>query len=531
MGSIGGLLGTSGGASGTGYNKPQQANIQAGTNTGQIGQAYNANQNSLASQAALLAALQSQNGLGAQNNALGQTQNLSNALTSQGSFAAANQQGAVTQQQGLNAQLAGANAVGNQTSALQAQQALAAQQANTAAQYQNIANGTGPNPAQAALNQSTGQNVANQAALMAGQRGAGANVGLLARQAAQQGAATQQQAVGQAATLQAQQQLAGLSGLAAQQQAIGQTQQNVAGIAGQQLGAQQTGIGAQANLSAQQIAQQQAQNAALAGQANTLAGQQIGATTTQTQAQQAEQAQLLSALGAQNTANVASTGNVNAGNVGLAQSTMQGQQSLIGGLGNVAGAGISALAARGGRVKKMADGGDPTPTTQAAPTAGTAPTSGPQSSFGKFLSGWGEGMAGPNGSEMDTTPQTTAAGTLQQGIGNLGKGIVNAVSSGSSAPSGENIAGPDTSEMPTDTMLSARGGRAHDLRDGGKVKAKDPKEKAVKPGNSYDNDKIDAKLSEGEIVLPRTVTMSADPVRSAADFVAKVMAKRNKRAS
>lgn len=67
--------------------------------------------------------------------------------------------------------------------------------------------GQGPNPAQAALNQNTGANIAGQAALMAGQRGASANPALLAREIAMQGANTQQQAVGQGATLQAQQQL------------------------------------------------------------------------------------------------------------------------------------------------------------------------------------------------------------------------------------------------------------------------------------------------------------------------------------
>lgn len=92
-----------------------------------------------------------------------------------------------------------------------------------------IAAGTGPNPALAQLNQTTGTNVANQAALMAGQRGATSNVGLLARQAAQQGATTQQQAVGQAATTESQQQLNALSAQA--------------GIAGQQVAETQTGLG------------------------------------------------------------------------------------------------------------------------------------------------------------------------------------------------------------------------------------------------------------------------------------------------
>jgi hypothetical protein len=109
-----------------------------------------------------------------------------------------------------------ASYLGNQGMNYQLQN-VAAQQA-LAAQLGQLAAGNGPNPALAQLNQTTGQNVANQAALMAGQRGAGANPGLLARDAAQQGAATQQQAVGQAATMRAQQQLAGINALQNQQQ-------------------------------------------------------------------------------------------------------------------------------------------------------------------------------------------------------------------------------------------------------------------------------------------------------------------------
>lgn len=100
-------------------------------------------------------------------------------------------------------------------------------------QQQNLANallsqsqGQGPNPAQAQLVQNTGNNVSQQAALMASQRGANANPALLARQAAMQGAGIQQNAVGQAATLQAQQQLAAQQALAQQQsQMFGQSLQ------------------------------------------------------------------------------------------------------------------------------------------------------------------------------------------------------------------------------------------------------------------------------------------------------------------
>ncbi len=97
------------------------------------------------------------------------------------------------------------------------------------------AQGNGPNPAQNMLNQATGQNVSNQAALMAGQRGASANTGLITRQAGQAGAGIQQQAAGQAATLGAQQQL-GAMGQLQNQQAL--QQQGALNNQGQLLGAQ-----------------------------------------------------------------------------------------------------------------------------------------------------------------------------------------------------------------------------------------------------------------------------------------------------
>lgn len=135
-------------------------------------------------------------------------------------------------------------------SALQAQGGLQ-NQSQVYGQLQNVAQGQGPNPAQAMLANATGTNVANQAALMAGQRGAGANVGLIARQAAQQGAQTQQNAVGQAAALQAQQSLnaLGQAGSMANQEAA--QLQNAQQTYGQQaLGEQQNILGAIGNQNA-----------------------------------------------------------------------------------------------------------------------------------------------------------------------------------------------------------------------------------------------------------------------------------------
>lgn len=605
MGSIGGLLGTAGRAAGTGFKAPAEANIQSGVTTDQTNQAYNQNQNSLASQQALLAALQAQGGFGAQSSALGAQQNLAsqlggynpaanqaNAYVQSQSLAnqqarlngVGSQQGALSDQARLNAELSANNGAGNLGSAygqsqnlanqlgayngaqnlnssLAAQQALAQQQQGTLSQYQNIANGTGPNPAQAALNRSTGQNVANQASLMAGQRGAGANVGLIARQAAQQGAAIQQDAVGQSAALQAQQQLNALQGLSAQQQAIGGTNQNVASIAAQQVGLtaaqqqalanqaaqqvglQQTGTAAQQQAASNLVAQQQAQQQAIAGQAaqqvgqtqaaqaaaaqqaNAVAGQQIGATTANTQANQSEQQILQNALAAKNQASVSSQGNVNAGNAAMANTQMQGQQALIGGALNSAGSAMGMPKAKGGlieRPEKMADGGQV-----------PAQVDGPQSSFGKFLQGWGTQIISPSSTQDMSSGQMPSSGpsALQKGASNFGKALASKMKTPTTSASPSTaFTGPDS----TDSVgMGAKGGMAKksDYRSGGNVKAKNVNQKAVKSGNSYDNDKIPALLSEGEVVIPRSVIQGKDPARGAAEFVARALAKRRRKAS
>jgi hypothetical protein len=266
MGGLGGMFGLNGGYNGTGAGGPVSANTVNPTNQNQINQSYTGTQGALTSQQQLLQALQGQNALGNQNQVYGQ--------------------------------------------------------------LQGIANGTGPNPAQAMLNQATGQNVATQAALMAGQRGAGQNVGLMARQAAQQGAATQQQAVGQGATLQANQSL----------NAIGQAGQMANTQAGQ-----------------------------LTSQANANAASQLG-----------QQSNLLGAQAAYNNAQVGMQSNINSANAGLAASTQGIMASALGGLSQGAGSALVKGAANGGQVPDYAQGG------QVAPIIQTMPT-GPQSNFAKYL--------------------------------------------------------------------------------------------------------------------------------------------------
>ncbi len=373
MGAVGGLLGLNGGVSGTGIDGPQKAWISNPTDPNQTTTAYQGVQGGLDAQNALLAALGNQNGIG-------------------------NQSWAFAQGQGLNNQLAAANGVGNQMAAAQG--------------LQGVANGTGPNPAQTMLNQATGQNVQNQAALMAGQRGAGANVGLLARQAAMQGANTQQQAVGQGATMQANQSLNALNNLG--------------------------------NIGTSQVGQQQAQQNQLAGQANQMATNQAGQTNANSASQQAEQGNLFNMFQNVNSSNVGAQSSVNSANAANSTGIMGNQAAGIGGLAQGAGAYLAGKHAAGGDI--------------------TAP--GPKSKLGQHLLGF--------------------------------------------------------------TNKAMGGEMSQDYTSGGKVAASSSDQQAVTAPatNSLKNDKIPAILSEHEIVLPRSVTMSANAPQMAAKFVQAVIAKR-----
>ena len=215
--------------------------------------------------------------------------------------------------------------------ALQQQGGLA-NQASVYNQLQGVANGTGPNPAQAMLNNTTGQNISNQAALMAGQRGAAANPALLARQAAMQGGALQQQSAGQAAALQANQSLNAMN----------------------QLG----------------------------GIANTQVANQIGQTNQLPSTAFNAQNNLISVMNGYQNAMVVNQSNVNSANAGLASSDIQGQDAVLGGL--LGGAGAAAASSG----TKKAEGGLIEPQPSPAPQMQQKQQyAGPKSSAVKFLSG------------------------------------------------------------------------------------------------------------------------------------------------
>lgn len=419
-----------------------------------------------------------------------------------------------TQQQNLLNALNGQNGIQNQSSVY--------------GQLQGVANGTGPNPAQAQLAQSTGANTANQAALMAGQRGASQNVGLIARQAAQQGASTQQQSAGQAATMQAQQSMGALQGLG--------------------------------NLSTQMVGQQMGQQAQNAG------------------FQQAQEGQMLGAQAAYNSAQVGSQQSVNQSNSMIANNVASQQGKMVGNVMGGASGALGALLADGGKVgdaprAKFAEGD--TVTAPQAPTIQTA-GSGPMSRIGKYMHANYGTPAQMQAQQSQQQPQDD----FSQGY-KFGNDMVNKIQQHFATPepvaTGSEGYMPDNSYNDTSEMSgTTQAGGAADAAEtastvgadaeglgnmamfaaahGGKVPALlSPGErylspKAVKevekganpmkagkkvPGtpkvkgakNSYANDTVKASLDEGGIVLPRSVTQHKNPEWAAHAFVRGIMAK------
>lgn len=458
-----GLMGLGTGAGGTGFAPPQAAGIQNPVTADQINQSYTDVQSGLASQQQLLQALQAQQGI----------QNQSDVYN----------------------------------------------------QLQGVANGTGPNPAQAMLNQATGQNVANQAALMAGQRGAGSNVGLMARQAAQQGAATQQQAAGQGATMQANQSLNALG----------------------QLG----------GLSTQQVQQQ------------------VGATQGLSQAQMAEQQQLLGAQQAYNAAAVGSQSSINNANAEFVNTRLQGQTGALGGMAQGAASGLAALgalaaAAEGGEVVTYSDGGgvsNPSPSSASSTDSNPSnSSSGPSSFFGKYLAQLQKQQAANNQSANSTMQQGNLSFT--GGVQGLSNGMSSATSSGITGitggisgllggggggamggSAGGGGAGLNSGAAGMSAAMMAKGGRVPALVSPGEIYLSPEKVEKVKKGanpvdvgekikgkprvpgavNSYKNDTIPKTLEGGGIVVPNKETKSKTPRTDSAKFVASILAKRKSR--
>lgn len=377
------------------------------------------------------------------------------------------------------------------------------------------------------LANSTGANVANQAALMAGQRGASANPALIARQAAMQGAGIQQQAAGQGAAMQANQSLNALN--------------------------------QQGNIAGQQV------------------GQQANAVGAATQANQQQQQNLLNAIGNQNNASVGSQSSVNSGNAGMAGNTMSGQKDLMGNLMGATGSVFSL--AQGGMVPQqpqmLAPGGVVIPGSGQyvqqmpqvdpfAPVAGPAvipqpampaampmqqpmvapqaavpakpsleAPQGPKSGVGKFLAE----AFGPSQTQSAEGPSK-----LAQGSAKLFGAIADNINR-PSAPQQQMLpASNPVSQM--ETMLAAHGGKvpvmvspgeniltpekAKAVAKDGKNPIKEGKKVPGEPkvaGNSYVNDTVPQQLEPGSVVIPNSIMQSKDAAHKAKAFVEAVLAR------
>ncbi len=442
--------------------------------------------------------------------------------------------------------------------ALQAQNGLA-NQSSVFNQLQGVANGTGPNPAMAQLNQATAANTANQAALMAGQRGSNANAGLIARQAAMQGGRNQQNAAGQAATLQAGQSLNAMNNMG-------------------------------------QLATNQA-------------NQQSNATNAYTNSALSQQQNVLGGINAQNNANVGMQSNINNVNAGLA-GTVAGQQGnmlggIMGGIGSIGsmfgGSGTEAagaanvadmepimgeaVMAKGGMVSRYADGGnispigstplqqDPSgpksnagqffnqtnqdaakemqaetaPAMKAAPAKGKGggnPLSGMEGMMKPAMQGltsWGEHEALPYIGDFFGGLFGSAAGTTGAMAGGAGDAIMG-VGAGAAAP--ETIAAG--AEVAPVVMAAAKGGKVPALVSPGErylppkdvkkvMKGKDPLKTGRKipgkpkyPGNDYRNDTVPEDLDEGGLIIPNKILQSKNSHWEAMKFVHATMAKNRK---
>ena len=295
----------------------------------------------------------------------------------------------------------------------QTPQAIANQQM-LAQQLVGQTQGLGPSVAQASLAQATGQNAAQIGALLGSQRGAGANVGLIGRQAGQLGSQAMQQAAGQAATLRAQEQLA--------------AQQALANLAGTQLGQVQTGL-----------------------------SQQIGGASSLEELKQKTEAQK-----AQNQGNI------------LGQ-VLGAAGTVLNPLGAVVGGGLAKAAT------------------------------------GLFSGARGPAGADPRDYKAEGGMIETPTGYFKQ----VKEGL--AMAHGGKVPA---MVSPGERYLPPQEVEKVAQGKKSAHKAGEAIPGK-----AKVAGDSLKNDTVKKTLTEGGIVIPRSVMQSTNPEEQARKFVAAVLAK------
>lgn len=412
----------------------------------------------------------------------------------------ANSQNGLGQQQQFLNQLAAQGGVQNQSDVFNQQQGLAGQLALQAS------GAAGPSIAQSQYQQNMNALAAQQAGAMGSQKGM--SPALQARMVAQQGANAQQNAAGQYATMGAQEQWAAL-------QALQNQQANMANMANTQVAQRQAGLNAY--------------NQGASNQQANLYRYQTGATNA---------------------------------NAGIANTTAQGQQGVFGGVMNAMGGAMGM--AHGGQVPGYAAGGvamapitsanfgnDLMSAANATFGGGSAPSGvgadmyqapsvgvqGPQSQAGQQLQasnpGGGGGGIGGGGSNPGAAAIAQGMGSFLGGL--MGGGAKKQMDGmmGGGGGGGEDDGGGGGSGMMSMLPMLAMA-----LNKGGSVpcvtgekyshKMKPVPGKAKVKGDSKENDTVPAKLSPGEIIIPRSVAMSPNAPELAAKFVAAVKAKQGR---
>lgn len=401
------------------------------------------------------------------------------------------------QQRAFVNSLGAQNGIGNQNAAF--------------AMAQNQANGMGPNPAQAQLAQNTAANTANQAALMAGQRGASSNPALIARQAAMQGAQNQQGAIGQAATLGAQQQLAG--------------QQMMANMAQQQIANQQAGL---ANYGQQSLANYGQASGNVANQNNAALGMQSNINNVNAQLAGGNQTASNNMLGNIMGAAGSVAGMMGKGGGGSVNAVGAGGGSSMANGTGMLGTG-SLTFAEGGGVPQMAEGGlagawDSVVNTvkdsvKEAPKKPKVEVKDPDKDKAKGLSSVFNTDKYAEGGDVH---QPMTIGSSPKGPqSNVAKHMMNIPAIPRMAHGGKVpalVSPGETYLKPQDVEKVAKG--ANPLKEGERIPGK-PKVK----GNSYQNDTVSKDLDEGGIVIPNSIMQSKDAEKKAAAFVKAILAK------
>jgi hypothetical protein len=288
-------------------------------------------------------------------------------------------------------------------------------------------------------------------------------------------------------------------------------------------------LGGQLQGQANQVATNQAQAAQQIAQYNS----QLQSMANQYNTQNANTAQ------AQNLANAQNIGNMNTQNANFRtqynaqvpqtvyQDTMGKAQALAGAYGNQANLAEQQAAGQnqfiGGLIGAGATMGGDYMLGQGLGAGGAAATAGAMNGYGNqtgtqaINSGYGSQPSGQNANPSQYGMQDQSGALVANPNNNYARGgMVNVHD-----PKTGLHASAQPIQMCGGGMCYAKGGEVHDhslcMLAGGSV----PGEAQV-PGDSTDNDTVDAKLSPHEIVLPRSITQTPNAPQQAAKFVGQI---------